>query len=104
MTDFDFGHLVKVSLSLTFVLILIVGILGGIKRIRQTSSLKGLLKRRAGDSPLEIIQVKNIDLSSKLVVAQYHEKQYLLSMGTHGTTVIANDPLDSSKNIMNKNG
>lgn len=104
MSDFDFQYLLKVALSLIFVLVLIAGTLGGLKKIKQNSSLKGLFKRGTGENPLEIVQVRNIDLSSKLVVVQYQARQYLLSVCTHGTTVIANDPLDTSKTINKKNG
>ncbi|MGN6670179.1 MAG: flagellar biosynthetic protein FliO [Candidatus Nucleicultricaceae bacterium] len=104
MTDFDFQYLLKVALSFAFVLILIAGTLGGLKKFKQNSSFKGLLKRGTRETPLEIVQMKNIDLSSKLVVVQYRGKQYLLSVCTHGTTVIANDPLDISKTLNQKNG
>ncbi len=98
------NYIIQVVLSLGIVLLLVLFVFNGLKRLRARGSVfRSLSLLKNQEAPIQIESVKTIDINTKIVLLRYENTKYLLAVGSQAVTVITSSVQDNETENNNKN-
>ncbi|MBX9697324.1 MAG: hypothetical protein K2X53_04480 [Alphaproteobacteria bacterium] len=104
MDAISLNYVVQVVVSLGIVLLLVLVVFNGLKRLRARGGvLQSLSLLKNQEASIQIESVKPIDLNTKIVLLRYENTKYLLAVGSQAVTVITSSVQGNESENNNKN-